>query len=31
MKSILENRPGLAKEVNKVAEICRILVAERMG
>lgn len=31
MKSILENRPALAKEVNKVAEVARLLVAERMG
>ncbi len=31
MKSILENRPALAAEVNKVAEVAGYLLAKRMG
>ena len=31
MKSILENRPALAKEVNKVAEVAGYLWQKRMG
>ena len=31
MKSILDNRPELAKEVNKSSRSSRIFVAKRMG
>ena len=31
MKSILDNRPELAKEVNKVAEVAGYLWQKRMG
>lgn len=31
MKSILENRPALAAEVNKVAEVGWLSLAERLG